>query len=206
VKKIHIDNKKEFFRKSVLMLIGGVFLIGAPAYPIGGGGGMGGRCMMNQNFAQTNFAPLDPKQKEELLYIYQEEKVARDVYTAMHKLYPKEITFANILNSEQRHMDRAEMLCKRYGVDILKIDQGQYGKFAVPELQKLHDALLAKGEKSLKEALKAGELIEVTDIADIDKMLPSFKDYPDVTMVLERLKQGSNKHLNAFRYSMKFVS
>lgn len=194
------NDRREFVKNTILAITGGVIIAGTSAFAIGGmgmgmGRGMGGGGMM---LPATNI-PMTVKQKNELLYLYQEEKVARDVYVALGKLYPNEMTFANIPKSEQQHMDRMAMLCSRYGTDISKINEDQYGKFVLPELQKLYDTLVQKGKKSRSEALKVGELIEVTDIADIDKMLLNFKEYPDVTMVLERLRQGSENHLAAFR-------
>jgi hypothetical protein len=205
MRQIVAKNKIKLAKSTFSMIIIATCVFAIQAYSMGGGGNMR-NCAMDQNVVQTNFASLNNEQKKELLYIYQEEKMARDVYMAMHKLYPNEITFANIIKSEQRHMDMAEMLCKRYGVDISNIDQSQYGKFIVPELQKLHDTLILQGKKNAKEALRAGELIEVTDISDIDKMLPLFKNYSDINTILVRLKEASKNHLHAFRNSIRFAS
>ena len=78
---------------------------------------------------------LTAKQKDELFFIYQEEKLARDVYITLGKLYPKENTFASIQLSEQRHIDAAQGLCEKYGIDISEVNEDEVGNFVLPVLQ-----------------------------------------------------------------------
>lgn len=145
----------------------------------------------------STLAELTQDQKDTLLFIYQEEKVARDAYITLGKLYPDQSTFANIQLSEQEHIDSAQMLCEKYGVDISNIDETNVGEYVVPVLQELYDTLVAMGSTSELDGLKVGEYIEITDIDDLEH---AEVDMPaDVVNVYESLKAGSYNHLDAFR-------
>ena len=140
---------------------------------------------------------LTQEQKDTLLFIYQEEKVARDVYITLGDYYPNQTTFANIQDSEQKHMDQAQGLCETYGVDISNVDESVIGVFVVPVLQELYDTLVAQGYQSELSSLMVGEYVEITDIEDLEHAeigMPS-----DVVNVYENLKEGSYNHLDAFR-------
>lgn len=50
-------------------------------------------------------ATLDKAVAKDLAYMCEEERFARDVYTAIAKLYPDATAFTNIAKAEQRHMD-----------------------------------------------------------------------------------------------------
>jgi hypothetical protein len=135
-----------------------------------------------------------------LFFIYQEEKVARDVYITLGNIYTDENTFASIQVSEQRHMDSARALCEKYGVDTSEVDEDAVGSFVLPVLQELYDTCVGEGEESLLDALKVGELIEITDIDDLEHASVGMP--ADVVNVFENLKEGSLSHLDAFRVAI----
>jgi len=139
---------------------------------------------------------MTEEQKDRLFFIYQEEKVARDVYITLGKLYTNENTFASIQISEQRHIDSARGLCEKYGVNIDGVDEANVGSFVLPVLQELYNTCVAEGKKSLLDALKVGELIELTDIDDLEESSVGMP--ADVANVFESLKEGSLSHLDAF--------
>ncbi|HSR74293.1 MAG TPA: DUF2202 domain-containing protein [Sulfurovum sp.] len=139
---------------------------------------------------------LTDEQKDKLFFIYQEEKVARDVYITLGNIYTDENTFAFIQKSEQRHIDAARGLCEKYGVNIDGVDEKSVGEFVLPVLQELYETCVAEGEKSLLDALKVGELIELTDIDDLEEASVGMP--ADVVSVFENLKEGSLSHLDAF--------
>ncbi|MEN8726391.1 MAG: DUF2202 domain-containing protein [Sulfurovum sp.] len=163
--------------------------------------GMGGVALLSTTAQAERVATvtLNDEQKDELFFIYQEEKVARDVYITLGKIYTDENTFASIQKSEQRHIDAARGLCEKYGVSIEGVDEGSVGNFVLPVLQDLYDTCVAMGEESLLDALKVGELIEVTDIKDLDHVIDDFGMPDDVISVFESLKEGSYNHLDAFQ-------
>lgn len=145
-------------------------------------------------FAESSV--LTDAQKASLLFMYQEEKVARDVYITLGKKYPTATTFSSIQLSEQTHMDTVESLCIKYGVNISNIDESTVGIFVVPALQELYDTLVVQGAVSLLEAQKVGAAIETKDITDIlaaEAGMPS-----DVVKKFENLREGSYNHLDAF--------
>jgi hypothetical protein len=146
---------------------------------------------------------LTADQEYLLLYMYQEEKVARDVYYYLGNIYTAENTFAYIQISEQRHMDACEKLCIKYGIDISAVDETVYGEFILPELQDLYDTLIAQGAPSLSAALEVGILIEETDITDLDDAIAAMpSDASDIIRVFSNIQEGSFNHLEAFTYSL----
>jgi hypothetical protein len=144
---------------------------------------------------------LTEDQKDTLFYIYQEEKVARDVYITLGNIYTDENTFASIQVSEQRHMDAAKELCEKYGVDTSEVNEDAVGSFVLPVLQELYDTCVGQGEESLLDALKIGELIEYTDIEDLEHACEGMPE--DVVSVYESLKEGSLSHLDAFQAAIE---
>jgi hypothetical protein len=145
----------------------------------------------------TETTVLTEEQKDMLFYIYQEEKVARDVYITLGNIYTDENTFASIQLSEQRHMDSARELCEKYGVSTEGVDEDNVGSFVLPVLQELYDTCVSEGEKSLLDALKIGELIEYTDIEDLEHASVGMPE--DVVSVYHNLLEGSLSHLDAFQ-------
>ena len=139
---------------------------------------------------------LTEEQKDMLFYIYQEEKVARDVYITLGNIYTNENTFASIQLSEQRHMDSARELCEKYDVSTAGVNEKKVGDFVLPVLQELYDTCVSEGEKSLLDALKIGELIEITDIDDLENASVGMPE--DVEKVYDSLLEGSLSHLDAY--------
>lgn len=131
-----------------------------------------------------------------LLYMREEEKLARDMYTAFSRRYAHR-TFSAISRSEQRHMDAIKILLDRYGLQDPVGDRPE-GSFANNDLQALYDTLLAKGSVSLTEALKVGKLIEEVDIADLDIHRAELSGESDIKAVYENLRRASERHLRAF--------
>jgi len=146
---------------------------------------------------------LTDEQKDMLFYIYQEEKVARDVYITLGNIYTDENTFASIQLSEQRHMDSAKELCEKYDVSTEGVDEDDVGSFVLPVLQELYDTCVSEGEQSLLDALKIGELIEYTDIEDLEHASVGMPE--DVVSVYHNLLEGSLSHLDAFQTAIARV-
>jgi len=185
------NKRRNFLSKMLITGVSGVTLLSTATYARGK--------------KKTSTTPvLTEDQKDELFYIYQEEKLARDVYITLGNIYTNENTFASIQISEQRHLDSAKDLCKKYNVSIEGVNEKSIGNFVLPVLQELYDTLVEKGEKSLMEALEVGEYIEVTDIEDLEHAqvgMPS-----DVVQVFENLKEGSLSHLDAFQAAISRAS
>ncbi|MBD3793210.1 MAG: DUF2202 domain-containing protein [Campylobacterales bacterium] len=104
--------------------------------------------------------------------------------------------FANIARSEQKHMDALEVLLDRYELTAPSTLDSQ-GVFENTDLQALYVQLIAQGELSATEALKAGVLIEETDIADLEEIIDAGVP-EDLEVIYQNLLNGSYNHLNAF--------
>jgi len=141
-----------------------------------------------------------PKQKlsqeeiKELLYMREEEKLARDVYLTLYEKWKLPI-FRNIARSEQMHMNILGTLIKKYGLKDPVINR--IGAFKNQHLQQLYNKLVQQGEKSLIDALKVGALIEEIDIEDLKKAI-SLTDNKDLKIAYANLMKGSRNHLRAF--------
>lgn len=142
----------------------------------------------------SNALALTKADADNILYIKQEEKVARDTYTALYAMWGH-TTFANISVSEQRHMDAMDGLIARY--QLTDTTPENPGEFSIPELQALYDELLDLGSQSLEDALWVGVLIEETDIQDLQEAIAETREKP-IKRVLGNLLDGSRNHLDAF--------
>ena len=180
-----IKSRRSFFSKMLVAGVGGVSLFTNTANAKGGKGGKGK-------------AVLTDHQKDELFFIYQEEKLARDVYITLGKLYPRENTFASIQLSEQRHIDAAQGLCEKYDIDISDVNEDEIGNFKLPVLQDLYDNLVIQGRETLYDALGVGVFIEELDINDLTEAIENMDMPSDVVNVYENLREGSYNHLEAF--------
>lgn len=129
-----------------------VALLATSAIAAKGGKGGGGS-------TGTTTTTMTQEQKDTLLFIYQEEKVARDSYITLGNLFPNENTFQNIQGSEQKHMDSAQGLCEKYGVDISNIDETNVGEYIeITDIDDLEHAEIGMPADVVKvyESLKAG--------------------------------------------------
>jgi hypothetical protein len=61
-------------------------------------------------------ASLDPYEIESLLYVREEEKLARDTYLTLYEVWGMEI-FQTIADSEQSHMDAIKVLLDKYNLE-----------------------------------------------------------------------------------------
>jgi hypothetical protein len=136
---------------------------------------------------------LSQEEISALLFMREEEKLARDVYDALYSIWGQP-TFTNIAASEQAHMDEIKVLLDRYNLADPALEPGS---FTDPELGALYDQLVAQGSASLVDALKVGAAIEEIDILDLEERL-AMTDNADLQQVFTNLMMGSYNHLNAF--------
>ena len=136
---------------------------------------------------------LTEAEEQHILYMREEEKLARDVYLTLYELWDAEI-FVNISESEQRHVDAIKRLITRYDLVDLVVNDA-IGEFANQDFADLYDELVEIGEISLEEALKVGVRIEELDIADLDQALQE-TSMRSVRRIFQNLLNGSYKHLD----------
>ena len=133
---------------------------------------------------------------EMLTFIFQEEKLAHDLYVQLASTSGA-VQFQNVLNSESTHISLVQGLLTTYNIVDPTVGLAE-GEFVNQDLQALYDSLLASGSVDRAGAIAAGIAVEEKDIADIEVMLAS--ELPsDVASVLERLLSGSQNHLAAFQ-------
>ncbi len=130
-----------------------------------------------------------------LIYMREEEKLAKDVYLGLYDIWGISI-FQNIANSEQTHTDAVKQLLDMFGIED-PADTSPTGIFANEELQNLYDELMSLGSKSLSDALMVGGAIEEIDILDLQAYLENTQN-EDIQRVYENLLRGSENHLRAF--------
>ncbi|MCE4618596.1 MAG: DUF2202 domain-containing protein, partial [Desulfurococcales archaeon] len=111
---------------------------------------------------------LSQEEIDAILFMREEEKLARDVYLTLYDMWGLQI-FSNIADSEQKHMDSVLTLINNYGLEDPAVDE--IGVFTNPEIQELYNQLIERGSQSLEEALLVGALIEEKDIIDINNYL-----------------------------------
>ncbi len=128
-----------------------------------------------------------------LLFMREEEKLARDVYNTLYEVW-EQPTFQNIASSEQMHMDEIKLLLDRYNLADPALDPGS---FTDTNLQALYDQLVAQGSVSIADALKVGAAIEEIDILDLEESIAQ-SDNEDIHLVFSNLMMGSKNHLVAF--------
>lgn len=143
----------------------------------------------------TATVPLTADEAEDLTYMREEEKLARDIYLGFAELYAAE-PFANVANSEQSHMDAMLRLLVKYGLPDPAAGM-LIGEFVDPTLQALFIDLRAKGLASVLEALKVGGWIEEVDMVDLAEAIARATK-PDLKQAYENLACGSRNHLRAF--------
>ena len=173
----------------------GVSAAGGVAEPVAGnGGGNNGQGNgTGTNILAIPASELSSDEAEALLFMREEEKLARDVYKTLYATWNLP-TFQNIASSEQTHMDQIALLLTRYKLT----DPAQApGVFKNATLQALYTKLVAQGKLSIGDALKVGGAIEEIDIKDLQTRLPQ-TDNADIQQVYNSLMQGSYNHLNAF--------
>lgn len=146
--------------------------------------------------AQAATPTVSASTKAKLLYLVEEEKLARDVYAALDavSISPK---FKNISGAEQTHMDYISALLVTYGITNPTIGKAA-GEFTNKSLADLYQTLVTKGKKSAIDALQVGILIEEKDLADLATLSKSIKK-DDIKTAIAFLKKGSENHLRAFK-------
>ena len=130
-----------------------------------------------------------------VLFMREEEKLARDVYFIMAETWGQNI-FAKIASSESAHMDAVLTLIVAAGQEDPAEDMAP-GEFKNEDLQILYDELISRGSQSLEQALLVGGAIEEIDILDLQEFLAKTDD-PEIRQVYQNLLKGSINHLNSF--------
>lgn len=152
-------------------------------------------------FTQQN-SILNQQEKDAILYMREEEKLARDVYNLLYDKWGIN-PFDNIRQSEQVHMDRMKTLITTYQLeDPVMKNLDKQGIFTNVLLQQYYNELSTTGVRSLIDALKVGAKIEELDIADLEERIKQTQRQ-DIISSYNFLKMASENHLRAFVRRLK---
>jgi hypothetical protein len=182
--------------------------------------------------SQYPLSELTPELKDAMAHMGNEERLAYDLYmnlydyhqansgTTIQQLY----NIAN--NSEQRHIQTVQSLVQRYDLNATDIDvvdgniteandmsneltlsQMPRGVYDIPEIQDLYDILYDMGIESKTDALKAGCMVEVTDINDLNGYinLATDSNAQDAIAVFTAIREGSYTHYWSFDSELKNI-
>lgn len=185
--------------KNVVFLLAGVLLLSSceKGGPLDTGQGNHTQSLAAVQSSVTNLPleTLDSAERERILFIREEEKLAYDVYQTLFDRYGVKI-FQNIPNSELSHMEAMLSIIKKYQL-IDPMDRNPRGIFTDPALQSLYNALVSQGQVSLLAAYQVGAKIEELDIYDLNKSI-AVTNNQDVKLVYDFLNKGSRNHLRSF--------
>lgn len=149
---------------------------------------------------QTAAGALTGVEREGLISMREEEKLARDVYLAMQEKWGARV-FSNISRAETQHMTAMANLLSQYRIPDPVTDNTP-GKFTAVRFQELYKTLVETGSNSLNDALKVGLKIEEMDIADLRVAIQGTNNR-EIKRVFENLERGSRNHLRAFARQLK---
>lgn len=153
----------------------------------------------------TNYSyeAVSTEEKASLIFMREEEKLARDVYLALFDQWNNRV-FSNIAKAEQKHMDVMLCLMQKYELTD-PVGDSPNGVFQNNNLQELYNTLMEQGGQSLIEALKVGATIEDVDIFDLMNLSENVVDNEDMLAAYKELTKGSRNHLRAFMRQLTFL-
>lgn len=161
---------------------------------------------------------LDEHEATHLIFMREEEKLARDVYLTLADMYPRKRVFSQIANAEQTHTDAVRDMLAKYGLPDPSTSN-DVGVFTGPDygwyFTEKYYQLVQRGMTSELDALYVGAFIEELDmvdiqqcpnvivesgneVGDISQCAAVYTDNPDLQQLYANLIDGSKNHLRAF--------
>lgn len=151
----------------------------------------------------TGTTPLTAEDQKNLVFMREEEKLARDVYSFLAKKWNLRI-FSNIARSEQTHFNTVGQTLERHGIDDPAAGKAP-GEFSNPDLSVLYTQLTTKGALSIRDAIEVGVLVEKTDIADLETAIAATGS-TELRRIYTNLMNASYNHLEAFETVLEVVT
>ena len=166
----------------------------------------------------TVSADLDYNEKIHLMFMREEEKLARDVYQTLGTMYPDSKIFGRIDDSEQQHTMAVKAMIESYGYEDPNTNDNvgsftgeDYGWYFTENYNKL----VERASISELEALYVGAFIEELDMMDINQCPQVivetgngindvsecgkiYTDNADVQRLYSNLLHGSDSHLEGY--------
>lgn len=144
---------------------------------------------------------LSVQEIEDLQFLKEEEKLARDVYLFSFDLYGHQI-FNNISRSEQMHMNNVTVILEKYNIQDLSFETR--GEFSNDILQELYNDLTGLASISLEDALVAGATVEDLDINDLNNFIIN-TNHQNIKDMYKNLSCGSRNHLRGFNNNLEYL-
>jgi hypothetical protein len=151
-----------------------------------------GDCINMPNLPSEDVSEVE---RQYLLTMREEEKLARDVYNFLAERWNLRV-FSQIALSESKHMAAIKLLLDKYLIAD-PVGEDVPGQFSRGEFQELYASLTNAGGASIDEALRVGATIEDLDISDLLKAIAE-SDSQDILTVFQNLAKGSRNHLRTF--------
>ena len=160
---------------------------------------------------------LREDQKYSLAYMWHEEKLAKEIYLELNKLYPTQQLENIATRSEVKHIQLVQDLVAYYDINITNIANYEInysvqelnsmpvGKFAIPEIESLYNRLYEHGRVSQRASLEVGCMVEVVDIVDLDKYIVTAGTNQALIDTFTILRDGSYQHYWAFDKGLKNI-
>ena len=167
---------------------------------------------------ETDDVALDYNEKMHLMFMREEEKLARDVYQTLGTMYPDSVIFGNIDDSEQTHTMAVKAMIEKYGYEDPNTNDnvGAYtGEDFGWYFTEKYNQLVERASISKLEALYVGAFIEELDMMDINqcpKVIVEtdngindvnqcgkvYTDKADIQKLYSSLLDGSDSHLEGY--------
>nr|WP_297786904.1 DUF2202 domain-containing protein [uncultured Allomuricauda sp.] len=141
---------------------------------------------------------LTVNDEEALLFMLEEEKLARDTYKFLNDYWGM-VQFENIRQSEQSHMNAVETLLVAYDIEYEILEDGVFNN---EDLQAWYDQFVQDGIVDEVAALTVGATIEDLDIVDLEEHIQATTNSA-IADVFSSLQCGSRNHLRSFVQSIE---
>lgn len=188
---------------SITLLVGCGGSSAADANPIASHAGQASASTTNSTgiaSGSVTLQPLTAAETDTLLFVREEEKMARDVYLTLYDKWGQQV-FENIATrSEQQHMDTMKLLIDSLGLTDPVVSDA-VGDFTNTTIDGLYGQLVARGFTSYADALATGAFIEEFDINDLQEAIDETMDGTSQLAVIQaytNLMCGSRNHLRSF--------
>jgi hypothetical protein len=162
----------------------------------GGGGGRG----EGKTIPLGTLQPLVGSEEKTMLFVREEEKMARDIYLALYTRWADPTFYTIATKSEQKHMDSVKAMLDNLSIPDPVVDDSA-GAFTNTDIRALYGGLLARGLATLDEGLAVGAFIEEYDIVDVqnarDEAASGSNQLP-ILQTYDSLLCGSRNHLRSF--------
>lgn len=192
------SNRSFLLTATIALIVIGLVLASPAAAQRRGSSQNSGACVggVGALFDEIEMVELTVDEEDDLLFMWEEEKLARDVYLSLTEAWQLPI-FANIAHAEQKHMELMFKLIETYNF-AARVPDDVFGVFVDAELGALFDQFVADGNSSLVDALRVGATIEDKDLADLYNLIEYGTENKQVELVAYNLAKGSRNHLRAF--------